>query len=577
MTNIIDFKSMVSKLRNIDPTSFQDMKKQIVESVQTSPEHEISSTPVADLRKLSGMPEAEMSKKSINKVRKTVDKMDDKPKAKKSISKWAKGKFDDPKAAMFAIATNMQKRKEGKPIDPPGRESISHIGKALIDTPKTVAGKIEEAMRTPQYMLEDQKFQGKFKQGDMIKAYDHQPMQGRDEKFITGKIVAVDQESKTQPGAMGYHVKVEQDTLFDKNSRVGKIVFVPYEVGMDYDDRISMMEDGHTDTDSMQGITAQMAKDVMQLNQMFKDKSGDEELMTWITNKLAVAADKISSVKDYLMNPTQDGMTEEAQSEYLVVYKNKKGKVMSKMVKAKGLRDVADAFEKTNPKDTIQSIGAKSEGKMSDIALDMKQLSDIQFTSKYKKSKEEMKKELSEGADKNRAIRFDKMMRMGKYTEFADVLADAMHFAEVTNLDFGMEVNKAKDMYGDTTQEGNAYAHAVRKAKMDGKKKGDKVKGPDGEEITLEKPIEEKAKPDYIDIDKDGDKKEPMKKAAKDAKKKKMSMDEKVQLLNIGKQIREMAKANGVQPSQFLGYLVAKNPEKYGPLAHLEDIIDGKG
>jgi hypothetical protein len=112
---------------------------------------------------------------------------------------------------------------------------------------------------------------------------------------------------------------------------------------------------------------------------------------------------------------------------------------------------------------------------------------------------------------------------------------------------------------------------------MDGKKKGDKVKGPDGEEITLEKPIEEKAKPDYIDIDKDGDKKEPMKKAAKDAKKKKMSMDEKVQLLNIGKQIREMAKQNGVQPSQFLGYLVAKNPDKYGPLAKLEDIIDGKG
>ena len=289
---------------------------------------------------------------------------------------------------------------------------------------------------------------------------------------------------------------------------------------MDYDDRISMMEDGHTDTDSMQGITAQMAKDVMQLNQMFKDNPGDEELMTWITNKLAVAADKISSVKDYMMNATQDIPTD--------------------------------------------------EGKMSDIALDMEQLSDMQFTSKYKKSKQDMKKELSDDTDE--------------------------------------------------PQEGNAYAHAVRKAKMDGKKKGDKVKGPDGEEITLEKTpqeklrimkkmdqikakglklagdkdkekikqyadelgklamqLKEKAKPDYIDIDKDGDKKEPMKKAAKDAKKKKMSMDEKIQLLNIGKQIREMAKANGVQPSQFLGYLVAKNPEKYGPLAKLEDIIDGKG
>ena len=560
----------MSKLRNIDPTSFQDMKKQIIESVQTTSEHDIPSTPVADLRKLSGMPEAEMSKKSIKKVRKTVDKMDDKPKAKKSISKWAKGKFDDPKSAMFAIATNMQKRKEGKPIDPPGRESISHIGKALIDTPKTVAGKIEEAMRTPNFKLEDAKFQGKFQKGDMIKAYDYQPMEGRDEKFIVGKVVAVDKESKTQPGAMGYHVKVEQDTLFDKNSREGKTVFVPYEVSMDYDNRISMKEDGHTDTDSMQGITAQMAKDVMQLNQMFKDNPGDEELMTWITNKLAVAADKISSVKDYMMNPTQDGMTEDEKSEYLVVYKNKKGKTMSKLVKATGLRDVADEFEKTNPKDTIKSIGTKSEGKMSDIALDMEQLSDMQFTSKYKKSKEEMKKQLKD----------------------------------------------------DETQEGNAYAHAVRKAKMDGKKKGDKVKGPDGEEITLEKDpqhealvdktiktletyldlvskqgnaklakatedvrkvfgMETKAKPDYIDIDKDGDKKEPMKKAVKDKEKKdsgkKMTMDQKIKLLNVGKQVREKAKEYGVQPSQFLGYLVAKDPEKFGALAKLESIIDGQG
>lgn len=35
--------------------------------------------------------------------------------------------------------------------------------------------------------------------------------------------------------------------------------------------------------------------------------------------------------------------------------------------------------------------------------------------------------------------------------------------------------------------EGNAYAHAVRKAKMNGKKKGDEIDGPDGEKITIEK------------------------------------------------------------------------------------------
>ena len=39
----------------------------------------------------------------------------------------------------------------------------------------------------------------------------------------------------------------------------------------------------------------------------------------------------------------------------------------------------------------------------------------------------------------------------------------------------------------DNMDEGNAYAHAVKKAKMNGKKKGDKVDGPDGDEITLEK------------------------------------------------------------------------------------------
>ena len=35
--------------------------------------------------------------------------------------------------------------------------------------------------------------------------------------------------------------------------------------------------------------------------------------------------------------------------------------------------------------------------------------------------------------------------------------------------------------------EGNAYAHAVKKAKMNGKKKGDEIDGPDGEKIKLEK------------------------------------------------------------------------------------------
>ena len=39
----------------------------------------------------------------------------------------------------------------------------------------------------------------------------------------------------------------------------------------------------------------------------------------------------------------------------------------------------------------------------------------------------------------------------------------------------------------DDTDEGNAYSGAVAQAKKDGKKKGDKIHGPDGDEITLEK------------------------------------------------------------------------------------------
>ena len=36
------------------------------------------------------------------------------------------------------------------------------------------------------------------------------------------------------------------------------------------------------------------------------------------------------------------------------------------------------------------------------------------------------------------------------------------------------------------TDEGNAYGDTIRKAKMNGAKKGDKVMGPDGKEITIE-------------------------------------------------------------------------------------------
>tara|TARA_Y100000748_G_scaffold286554_1_gene269967 strand:- start:679 stop:1323 length:645 start_codon:yes stop_codon:yes gene_type:complete len=214
------------------------------------------------------------------------------------------------------------------------------------------------------------------------------------------------------------------------------------------------------------------------------------------------------------------------------------------------------------------------------------------------------------------------MMRANRMDTLADLLADAMHFATITGLDFGAEVDKAKGYYDDADQQEEGSEKAKpdyididgdgdKKEPMKKAAKDKKEKDPQHEALvdktikTLETYLdlvskqgnsklnkatedvrkvfgmESKAKPDYIDIDKDGDKKEPMKKAVKDKEKKssgkKMTMDQKISLLNIGKAIREKAKEEGVQPSQFLGYLVAKNPKKYGALAKLEGIIDGQG
>lgn len=81
----------------------------------------------------------------------------------------------------------------------------------------------------------------------------------------------------------------------------------------------------------------------------------------------------------------------------------------------------------------------------------------------------------------------------------------------------GHEIAKSIKKTDESTKikdEGNAFGKAVRDAKKDGIQKGEKIKV-GGKTY----PVKEAAKPDYIDLDKDGNKKEPMKKAAQDAKK----------------------------------------------------------
>jgi hypothetical protein len=116
---------------------------------------------------------------------------------------------------------------------------------------------------------------------------------------------------------------------------------------------------------------------------------------------------------------------------------------------------------------------------------------------------------------------------------------------DIVNKDFEDDGSRKENPY-----EGNAFAQAVQKAKSLGMKKGDKFKVGD-EEFTLKdcedmleamkkkrmKNMSEKAKPDYIDIDKDGNKTEPMKKAVQDKKKKavKEGAEESAQLVMASK------------------------------------------
>jgi|TARA_B110000305_G_scaffold73393_1_gene82374 hypothetical protein len=98
--------------------------------------------------------------------------------------------------------------------------------------------------------------------------------------------------------------------------------------------------------------------------------------------------------------------------------------------------------------------------------------------------------------------------------------SSALHYAkQKVEQDFddtGAEIEKSN--------EGNQFAQAVQKAKAAGMKAGDKFKVGDKEftlqdaEELLANTMNEKSKPDFLDMDKDGDKKEPMKKAIKDKK-----------------------------------------------------------
>ena len=72
------------------------------------------------------------------------------------------------------------------------------------------------------------------------------------------------------------------------------------------------------------------------------------------------------------------------------------------------------------------------------------------------------------------------------YTKAADIIIKAIKDGPQAQADAAEEAG-AYLQNALNQEEGNAYAHKVRQAKMNGKKKGDEIDGPDGEKIKLEK------------------------------------------------------------------------------------------
>jgi hypothetical protein len=83
--------------------------------------------------------------------------------------------------------------------------------------------------------------------GDVIKAFDFKPMQGREDSFLVGKVIAKGPIKRFEPElgreiylCDGYTIEV---TECSDNVRLGDTGFVPFEVSMmEYDERVQVIE-----------------------------------------------------------------------------------------------------------------------------------------------------------------------------------------------------------------------------------------------------------------------------------------------------------------------------------------------
>ena len=145
------------------------------------------------------------------------------------------------------------------------------------------------------------------------------------------------------------------------------------------------------------------AKYAIELMQMIR--KGDD-LEGWVQSKLNKAADYLQGVYNYeeyqKLNPYREDLDSKVLQKHAQVVQKNIDEILSKETslddidtKPGMMRILAKRVNEVE-KEIAKETRKQNEGKMSDIDADMKTMSDDDFMKKYKKSKEQMKKDLNE-------------------------------------------------------------------------------------------------------------------------------------------------------------------------------------
>lgn len=102
------------------------------------------------------------------------------------------------------------------------------------------------------------KFENVAEIGDTIKAFDFEPMEGRDDVFTIGKVVAKGMVYRSFDGVeypmyKAYTIKVTASDKWSKR-RKGELIYVPFESSMDYDGRVTLFKKAGPSDDELAAI-----------------------------------------------------------------------------------------------------------------------------------------------------------------------------------------------------------------------------------------------------------------------------------------------------------------------------------